>query len=346
MGDLVRVFKKVNGKKVIKDYTQAHVLFHAIVMTAVQGTSKKSLEIVRESVNNKIVKRLREEYRYKIYGFKEKIQSENLSHERCNKVWVCWLQGMENAPEIVKKCYQSLQKNLTDREIIFLTNDNYKSLVQFPDYIQKKIDDGLITRTHMTDLLRLELLEHYGGTWIDATVFCSGNNIPNYIWDSDLFIYQCMKPGLDGHARRVSSWFITACTNHPIILTKKLLYEYWKDNNKLIDYFLIHDFVEIAIETFPEEWMKVVPVSNSIPHILLLRLSDKYNDKVWRAVKDMTPFHKLSYKINYQNMESPNTYYSKIIDGGKVRWIIILLNKFNQTRLSMLVPSEREVLAA
>lgn len=312
-----KLFKKVNGKKVLLDYAQAHVLLHALIATAIEGTSKKSLEIVRESVSNKIVSRLRKQYAPFIEKFKngdsERIM---LAKEHSNKVWVCWLQGMENAPTIVKKCYQSLQDNLVDREIILLTNDNYREWVTFPEHIQQKIDNGTITRTHMTDFLRLELLEHYGGTWIDATVFCSGKNIPEYIWNSDFFIYQIMKPGLDGHAQRTSSWLITACTNHPIvILVKELLYEYWKTNNKLVDYFLIHNFVELAIEAYPDEWMRVIPVSSSIPHILLLRLEEQYNEEVWKETKKMTPFHKLSWKFSeeqLQSMTQKGTYYNTL----------------------------------
>ena len=56
MSELHRLYKKVNGGKVLKEYAQSHVLIHALTMTALQGTSKKSLEIVRESVNNKIDK--------------------------------------------------------------------------------------------------------------------------------------------------------------------------------------------------------------------------------------------------------------------------------------------------
>ena len=38
---------------------------------------------------------------------------------------------------------------------------------------------------------------------------------------------------------RTSSWFITACTNQPIVLlAKELLYEYWKTHNDMMDYFL------------------------------------------------------------------------------------------------------------
>lgn len=322
MGEFREIFKKVNGSKVLKEYAQSHVLFHALALTAIEGTSKKSLEIVRESVSNKVVNSLRKQYAPFIAEFKKgDADRAKLPHEHSNKVWVCWLQGMEKAPDIVKKCYQSLLDNLDGKEIVLLTNENYKDWVSFPNHIQEKIDNGTITRTHMTDFLRLELLEHYGGTWIDATVFCSGKNIPGYIWDSDFFIYQIMKPGLDAHAQRTSSWLITACTNHPmILLVKELLYEYWRTHKKLVDYFLIHDFMELAIEAYPEEWSKVIPVSSSIPHILLLRLEEKYNERVWKAVKEMTPFHKLSWKFSEKQLAALNrqgTFYSIIFQSSE-----------------------------
>lgn len=322
MGEFREIFEKVNGSKVLKEYAQSHVLFHALALVALEGTSKKSLEIVRESVSNKVVNRLRKKYAPFIAEFKKgDTDRAKLPHEHSNKVWVCWLQGMEKAPDIVKKCYQSLLDNLNGKEIVLLTDENYKDWVSFPNHIQEKIDNGTISRTHMTDLLRLELLEHYGGTWIDATVFCSGKNIPSFIWDSDFFIYQIMKPGLDGHAQRTSSWFLNSCTNHPIVLlVKELLYEYWKNNTKIVDYFLIHDFMELAIEAYPEEWKEVIPVSSSIPHILLLRLGEQYNESVWNAVKEMTPFHKLSWKFSEKQlavMNQPGTFYSVIFQSGE-----------------------------
>ena len=81
-----------------------------------------------------------------------------------------------------------------------------------------------------------------------------------------------------------------------------------------IDYFLLHDFLELAIETYPEEWSKVIPVSNSTPHILLLRLFEQYDENIWKSIKDMTQFHKLSYKYNEEDILIDNTYYKKIIE--------------------------------
>lgn len=313
MKKLIKLFNKVGGKEILKQYMRAHVLLFSFVNLIVIGFSKKSLEIVRNSVNNRILHKLRKKYKHFITDYLNKNKS-NLNHEKSDKVWVCWLQGMDDAPILVKKCYESLKTNLYDKEIMLLTEENYRNYVKFPKHIQKKINSGIITRTHMSDLLRLELLNKHGGTWIDATVYCSGNKIPEYMLNSDLFLFQDLKPGLDGHCTRISSWFITACSNHPILLlTQEMLYDYWKNHNNMIDYFLLHDFFELAIETYPNEWRKVIPFSSSTPHILLLRLFDKYNDETWNAIKDSCCFHKLTYKFTSENTNIENSYYDKII---------------------------------
>lgn len=315
MSNFKSIFKKVGGKEILKQYARAHVLSFALFQTLLNGFSKKSLEIVRLAVDNKILKKLRKKNKKFVSDFKENLKTEELQHIHSNKIWICWLQGIENAPPLVQKCYQSIKENIKDREVILLTADNYHDYVQFPDYIQEKIDKGIISRTHMSDLLRLELLIKYGGTWIDATVFCSGNNIPDYMLDSDLFVFQCLKPGLDGHVKSISSWFITAYSNHPIlILTRELLYNYWKKKKSMINYFLIHLFFQLATEAYPEEWKKVVPFSNSLPHILLLRLFENYDKTVWNAAISMTPFHKLSYKFSDEQKELKDTYYKKIVE--------------------------------
>ncbi len=312
MQQFIRLFKKVGGKEVLRQYWQCHVLLFALVQTALLGFSKKSLEIVRLSVNNRILCKLRKKNRKAIAEFCA--SQKQLPKEQSNKVWVLWLQGMEQAPYLVQRCFRSLQENLPHKEIVLLTEENYRSYVTFPEYIQSKIDDGTITKTHMSDLLRLELLIAYGGTWIDGTVFLSGNKIPEYMTDSDLFVFQALKPGLEGQAICISSWFMTACTNHPILLlTRHLLYRYWQTHKTLADYFLLHDFFQLAIEAYPEEWEKVVPFSNDMPHVLLLRLFEQYDPVAWEAVAQVTPVHKLSYKFQQEQTLLSGTYYDTLI---------------------------------
>ena len=67
--------------------------------------------------------------------------------------------------------------------------------------------------------------------------------------------------------------------------------------------------MQLSIEAYPEEWTKVIPFTNSIPHILLLRLFERYDERVWKAVKEMTPIHKLTYKFSEDETQKEETYF-------------------------------------
>lgn len=306
------VFEKQGGLSLIKQYWCGGAFFTAAGEFLLLGKGKKALEILRLSAQYKIKTNLEKKYKSEIQTFEKRYQ-DNEEHKVSNIVWVCWFQGMDQAPDLVKKCYQSLQENLTDREIILLTSENIQEYVEFPDYIIDKWKKGQITHTHMTDLLRLELLIKYGGMWIDATVLCTSKRerIPDYFFDSDLFLYQTFKPGRDGQAQPVSSWLISAKSNNKILqMTRYLCYEYWKKNNEMVDYFLFHDFLVISLEHNKEEWEQIVPRDNAAPHYLLLRLFDEYNEKMWNAIKEQAPFHKLTYKFSDEQMKVESSYYS------------------------------------
>ena len=97
-------------------------------------------------------------------------------------------------------------------------------------------------------------------------------------------------------------------------MTRYLCYEYWKNNDELVDYFLFHDFMTIALEYNKDEWQKIIPRDNAAPHMLLLRLFDKYDEETWKAIKDQTPFHKLTYKFGDEDVKIADTYYKMIIE--------------------------------
>lgn len=297
--------------KLLKRYWQSGTLFTAVGEFLLLGRSRTALEILRLSIQLKIKNKLEKKYRHRLQEF-NKSYNKLLPHKQSNKIWVCWFQGIENAPKLVQKCFQSLKDNLTDREIILITSENMMEYVSFPPFILEKWRAGIITYTHMTDLLRIELLIRYGGMWVDATVLCTEKRekIPEYYFNSDLFLYQCLKPGRDGHSEYVSSWLISAKTNNKILMAVRYLcYEYWKEHKIMLDYFLLHSFISIVLDYYPEEWKGIMPCDNATPHILLLRLFDQYDESVWKAIKEKTTFHKLSYKFNEEQTEISNSYY-------------------------------------
>lgn len=305
--NLKEMFKKQGGIKLLKQYWQGGALFTGIGQFLLLGKSRTALEILRLSTTLKTKQKLEKKYKWKLEEF-DKAYTEK-EHKSSDTIWICWFQGMDNAPDLVKKCYQSVIKNNPDKKVIVITEKNISDYVTFPEYIVTKWKQGVITHTHMTDLLRLELLITYGGLWLDATVLCTGI-APEYFFDSDLFFFQTLKPGRDGHASYISSWLMEAKTNNKILMaTKELCYEYWKTSNTMWDYFLLHDFMSIVLEKYEEDWKKIIPRDNATPHILLLRLFDQYDEKMWATIKSQTQFHKLTYKFSEEKQKEQGTYY-------------------------------------
>jgi len=266
------------------------------------------------AVNNRIYKKIRKKYRNFIREYIQKNPAQTCRQKHNPVIWTIWLQGMDHAPKIVQQCYASMQQHITDRPIVVITEDNYRNYVTFPDYIMEKYEKGMISKVHFSDLLRVELLAQHGGTWLDGTVFCSDKPFQPYILDSELFMFQTLKPGLDGHCRRISSWLMTAHAGNPIILlTRALLHEYWRTHKYAVDYFILHNFIEMSIEAYPQVWEKVVPFSNSTPHILLLRLFEPFDAQIWEGVRAQTGFHKLSYKFSPEQAQRPQTYYTEVL---------------------------------
>jgi hypothetical protein len=307
-------FKKFGGKELLKQYWKAGVLFYAIRLIFLLGISQKNLEIFRLAMQVKIKEKLRRKYS----GFLDEFDQVKVKEEHVNSgiIWFCWLPGLENAPILVKRCYESLCKNISNKKIVHINKENLSDYVSFPDYIMEKWEKGYIAHVHFSDLLRVELLDKYGGTWADATVLCTGSNIPDFMLNSNLFVFQNLRPGQNGNAFLLSSWFITASSNNKIIkAVKLLLLEYWKTNNTVVDYFLVHHFFSICFERYTTEWNKVFPYSNSTPHILLLNIFNEYNESNINELKSMCPFHKLSNKLDLTLKENTNSYYDYIING-------------------------------
>lgn len=314
MNHIRKFLKKHNLFDILKNYSKNHVLLLVVIEIIILGKSKTSLEIIRQIVEEKRYVRLKKKYREKALNIKSKIDNNKLKESAGNIIWVCWFQGEEEAPEIVKLCINSLKNNIKNRKVVVLNEKNYKNYIKFPEYIEDKVKKGYITKTHLSDLLRIELLTRYGGTWVDSTVLYTGSGQDEEVLESKLFMYQILKPGLDGHTLKISSWLMSSWSNNKILLlTKELLYEYWKENNYMYDYFLLHDFIELSIELYPEIWGNVAQYSSSTPHILQLKMFDTYNERIYKSIIKQTSFHKLTYKMSKEDLCKENTYYKKLL---------------------------------
>ncbi|WP_395675757.1 capsular polysaccharide synthesis protein [Enterobacter sp.] len=96
-----------------------------------------------------------------------KIQPESASNTEPSQsriIWICWFQGLESAPELVKRCIESVQRNTPDAQVVILTDDNIPDYLSLPEHIKTKYQAGLISKAQYSDIVRCSLLYQYGGS--------------------------------------------------------------------------------------------------------------------------------------------------------------------------------------
>ena len=235
-------------------------------------------------------------------------------------IWTCWFQGVESAPAIVKMCLASMKKVFPEFSFVILTDSNIKEYVKMPSYIEEKYRKGLITKTHYSDLVRVTVLEKYGGIWMDATVLCTSNKLVHELIEKEktLFVFKdCFS--LDPYTA-MSSWFIYARKNNPYLkAVQMMLFEYWKREKHLCNYFLFHICFMVVGDLKKNAWNEIPTYSSQPPHIMQSELFDIFDENRVNELKDMTSIHKLSYKFSKENFEKKNTVYTHFIQEYCIR---------------------------
>lgn len=243
-------------------------------------------------------KRAYNAYKYLKKRYTPQYKNENTTTS--NYVWICWLQGIDQSPDIVRACFHSVKENCKGKKIIFLDEKNLNNFINLPDYIITKWRQGIISNAQFSDIVRADLLSNFGGIWIDATVLLT-TPLEKYITDSDLFAFRTTFNDSEDTPILISSWFLSSKKNNPIITeTRRLLLEYWKEHNVLINYYLFHLLFSLVVRSFPREWQSVPLQTNGNSHLLQFRLNEKYKESEFLHLCKLTNIHKLTYKdVNY-----------------------------------------------
>ena len=240
----------------------------------------------------------------------------NFSVKKNHTIWVLWLQGMECAPKLGKKCYESVCRNKpNDFEVILLTQKNLNQYVDLPEYIWEKHSTGCITTTHLSDIIRVELLCTYGGCWIDATVYCSGA-IPRHMVSGRMFLFKGSM--MDEPVLKMSSWWLAGDRNNRILhAARKTLYRYWEQETDARNYFLFHIIMSKIIDEDSASgviFREIPYFNNGNAHVLQGKLEMAYDEDEWEVIKDISKIHKLSYKRRYVQGDI-YSYYIALLEG-------------------------------
>ena len=237
-----------------------------------------------------------------------------------NSIWTCWWQGEEQMPEVVKICYESLKAHANGHPVQLITKDNYQQYVEMPEWIMEKFNAGIISVTHFSDLLRVALLSRYGGFWMDATLYLTGD-MPK---ETPYFFTLKQNSTNEEYvsANRWSGYCIGGGIDNPIFSRTFYLLNvlYWKEHRRLINYYILDYMFDILYETNREIRNMIDENEFNNPEVQFLyeHLNREYNEKEWKQIRKNTFIHKLSWKENYSEyIDNKETYYYKIRHYGR-----------------------------
>lgn len=252
-------------------------------------------------------------------------KSDNAADE---KIFSIWFQGEDNAPELVKICFQRLRNVYGDRFVV-LDDSSLSDWIELPEHVMNKWKSKKISHAHFSDICRVELLYRHGGMWFDATDYLT-SPVPRWIEESDLFIYGTgvkITP-----EKLIQSCFMRAAKGHPLFAAwREFIFEYWRKENKLIDYFLLHYMIRFLVEnnTKAHEYFYAMEQLPQDPtHLLWHKHRDsKYSDQLYLECTKDTFFQKTTFKCKSAVSPKPESVADYIIN-NKIPF------PYGQTRIS------------
>ena len=247
----------------------------------------------------------------------------NYEFNSCNQknskiIWTLWMQGYENAPELVKSTIDSIRKfaELNNFQFILLEENTIEKYIVFPKLIKEKMDLGVIDYTKISDILRVSLLAKYGGTWVDATIYMKEE------FDSSLLLqnyYTIKTGGIEDYSPNISNnrWkgFFLSGNSSLFSFTRDFFFEYYSRYDIAVDYLLIDYIFDIAYKYDEKIKNQMLELEKSNPNLFWLEnhFSEKFDRKIWEYISEETKIFKTTYKLDTKIKCDPENNYSALI---------------------------------
>ncbi|MFI3165973.1 MAG: capsular polysaccharide synthesis protein [Bacillota bacterium] len=236
-------------------------------------------------------------------------------------IWNFWYQGNQDDIEIIKVCMDSVRRNVSeDVELITITKDNLAQYLDIPVYIYAKLESGLITITHFSDIVRMGLLSQYGGCWLDATCYVTGDI--SYVFDKAFWSIKRESNAIsrDVPKRKWTSFAQCACANCMINHLIYLLFiKYWVNHNTLLHYILIDYFMDMVYRHVQEakELIDAIEYNNPDVWSLVQAFDMRYDEVYFSTITASTNVFKTTCKGEFKKVDGDGniTFHGYITEG-------------------------------
>ena len=241
-------------------------------------------------------------------------------------IWQYWGQGInENQlPAAVKLYFKSIDKHCPDYKIIRLDDSNIHEYLDLPRFVWDKKTFSGFKPAFFADLLRLALLDVYGGVWLDATIYLT-EPLPNMLKDNGFFMYQ---RATDAHNKqqwhKFNSYYFNWDSKHKVNLLNSVIFahkknpvihtcldlmlNFWKTQEYIPHYFFFQILFDTLIKGKLAQYQCPI-IDDTKPHLLVATLHNLYAEADYQNIVSQAGIHKMSYVKQVR----PDSYYEYLL---------------------------------
>lgn len=311
-------------KAIITDINEILMMYHFGL--SINKAYQELYKCIPKAVKNTLCslesyKYLKREYTYVLLEQREltyTVKPKVFIDKDITPIWMIWLQGIENAPSVIQLCIERIKKILKKNEQLFVLDENTLfEYIDLPEYVTKKFKNGVIGPAQFVDLVRLRLINIYGGVYIDSDIYFMSDSLPEYAKGNRMFVYSLYANWKNYVDPQISSsWLISAEPKQRIlVILENMLCEYFLKENKLIHWLIWHQFFTIIAEAYPEDFENIETVLTWPSTILAHEINDAYDEKRFNHIKRMADAQILSHRETHllKTSDGRDTFYSYLL---------------------------------
>ncbi len=291
-------------------YTATHFGLGAAVNLIAGPRLSCRMPIFRKSYNAA----LREFLRKGIADIIQKYKNVSLyrpESKMSGKVWSLWWDDSGDLPEVVDVCRQSLERNIGDNELVILNKNTVWEYITVPQYICERVERGEMSLSHLSDIIRLELLIRYGGTWVDSCLF-----IMKPIRIGEKLTMTRVHPN-ESHCEGKWSFGVISTPSHHKLMRFMLdcLLRYWERYDAVVDYLMFDSFMMIAYEEFEDVRAEIDLFMMTSPDLHKSRytFNEIAKKDVFDALVEKNEWLSLTWRLNYKtHINGEETFYGML----------------------------------
>ena len=202
---------------------------------------------------------------------------------------------------MVEKCIERIRRNSNGHQVIVVTEGTVSDYLQLDEVVLRKYKEGKISRTHFCDIVRISLLYHYGGVWMDCTLLLT-RPLPEFVTSSAFYTNRLNKWDDNNVGGGRWSTFFMACHKGNLMMraTLDVFVEYWHRYDDAVDYVWMDYIFNLLYNNVPsiKEMIDSVPENNPDIWIMQNKIASPFSKEEFDAlIADKSRFlYKFSYK--------------------------------------------------